>query len=82
MKKKQRSGSRRVVVSMEAKLHGKIPVTLAVFRKGPGKQLVLLVTNKKDDENWSMELEIGQGEALHTALHAIGVWAWGGVENR
>lgn len=79
--RKRRSITQRVVVTMQVKFDGK-RAALAVCRKGNTVRLMVMVDSKGNKDSETHELEMAQGEALHTALHAIGVWAWGSENNR
>lgn len=75
----RRSALSPVIVMIGCKLDGKTR-TLALRREGKRIRGAIFdgrATNVPQAVKGGLTLDFGDGEAMHTALHALGVWAWG-----
>jgi len=71
-----------LVVTIACKLDGR-PRALALRRDGDlikGIAFDQRASNRDAALNGGVAIDLGNGETLHTALHALGVWSWGSSE--
>lgn len=73
-KKRRRKPTASLLVTIGCKIDGK-PRALALRRLVKG--MIFDQRSPKLIKESLVTIEFGDGETLHTALHALGVWSWG-----